>query len=330
MMRSWSVSSTLSSNYHNGGRGDSPPNFKGMKMKKILFLLTLLPVLMYGQTATSTASGVWGLVDRGGKDVWTESGGSMVTNPTLADGDSSQWGVWNAISFAIDINATIDSVAVSFTGTFSTSTAYLGGVALYDGNGEVFLSHVKGRGDSTGSLVYRGDETYWGVPLTQYLLNGGALEVATWVYDPHNDATASDYSMGAPTVTVYYHYPRTRLSSTATVSGSSTTGKPYTGSTVDTLMATGLSEYSATYLNIQSQDSASLTIKYQLSLDATHWGALTTADSLSTASNTGDVKSIHVDTFALGVPFIRFIISQNPSYRLGKSSAYYTTDIVHK
>lgn len=115
-----------------------------------------------------------------------------------------------------------------------------------------------------------------------------------------------------------------------TKGGTSVLNKAYTGTTLDTTQALGLAAWTNNFVNVSSADSASVTIKYQLSVDGVNWGVLTTADSLSTASNTGDVKSVNLSTYAVGSPFIRFIFALNPSFRLGTSSATYSASLMQK
>ena len=289
---------------------------------KTLFLLMLLPVLAFGQTAIRATDWDQSAIDGHGI-AWTDT-----TTPALSVGDSTDWLLMQGYGFALGSDVVIDSVGVSITIATGNDPAKSGGLTLWDGNGAGATGLAKGRGETAGgTLTFSGDATYWGTSLNQSLINSGAFAIGLWVYA---DGEPQDALVELPTVTVYYHTPASRNRYAVTVLGSSLTNRPYTGSTVDTVAILGTSDYSKTYLNLASLDSASLTVKYQLSLDGSNWGVLTTADSLSTASNTGDVKSILLDTYQLGAPFMRLVISQNPSYRLGKTSATYSASVVQK
>ena len=85
----------------------------------------------------------------------------------------------------------------------------------------------------------------------------------------------------------------------------------------DTTQAIGLFNIARHYISIQSKDSASIIIKYQLSVDGVTWGVLNTQDSLSTASNIGDVETLNMTTEVLGARYVRYIFYVQ-GFRLGK------------
>ena len=103
----------------------------------------------------------------------------------------------------------------------------------------------------------------------------------------------------------------------------------YVANQSDTSQIVKCSDYTSTFVTVQSKDSASIHIKYQLSVDGVTWGTLNTQDSLSTASNTGDVKSLNMSTIALGANYIRYVFNQT-AFRVGTSSATYTALIVNR
>ena len=105
--------------------------------------------------------------------------------------------------------------------------------------------------------------------------------------------------------------------------------KAYAAATLDTTNTIDVTKFSSVHVAIQSKDSASIYVNYQTSLDGVTWGVSTVKDSLSTASNAGDVKTIDFTATVGGAPFVRFIISQNV-FRLGYSSATYSAVVTRK
>jgi hypothetical protein len=94
--------------------------------------------------------------------------------------------------------------------------------------------------------------------------------------------------------------------------------RTYTAAKLDTTEAIGCLPWVNTYVNLQTKDSASIHIKYQLSIDGVTWGVLTTIDSLSTASNTGAFKSVSMGATILGANYIRFILNTT-AFNLGEA-----------
>jgi hypothetical protein len=101
----------------------------------------------------------------------------------------------------------------------------------------------------------------------------------------------------------------------------------YVSEQIDTTQAFGPVDFAAVFVNVQSKDSASILIKYQLSSDGVTWGALTTLDSLSTAA--GDFKSVNLTASLLGAYRARLIFTIQ-DYRLGTSTATYTAGLTSK
>lgn len=108
--------------------------------------------------------------------------------------------------------------------------------------------------------------------------------------------------------------------------GAEINSKAYIATTIDTTQSFAPSAYKDIYIAVQSLDSASCVIKYQTSLDNTNWGLITTFDSLSTGSNTGDMKAVNLTTTFVGVPYARVIFGFN-NFRVGTSSATYSAHI---
>ena len=105
-------------------------------------------------------------------------------------------------------------------------------------------------------------------------------------------------------------------------------GKAYTTSTSDTTMAYACSDWKSFFVTVQSRDSASILIKYQISADsgggsAINWSAIATKDSLSTTNNAGDAKSVDVSGQILGAKWVRFIFAGNSGATQGTTTNTY-------
>lgn len=85
------------------------------------------------------------------------------------------------------------------------------------------------------------------------------------------------------------------------------------GTTVDTTYAQDIRRYSSFVVGLQTTDTASITIAYQLSVDGTNWTAATSIDSLRQATATPVTKAYTATTVALGMSYIRFIFTFNKS-----------------
>lgn len=278
-------------------------------------LLIFLPCLAFAQSVETYQGLTSANVSRGGVE-W--SGGTA----SVTEGGSSDWLVTSGFGFSIPVEATIDSLSVSVALDYSGSPADVGAVSLFSVEPIGSLKAENEPWEST--LLLSGDATYWGTDLTPELVN--SLSVGIWGYADH----AEDLILGAVDATVYYTVPAgpSRGGTYAAIGKGALVNRAYNAGTNDTTQA--IQTGKSTFLTLASKDSASLTIKYQLSLDGVNWGALTTTDSLSTANDNGDAKSLNVDNIALGAPFVRFTFSQNPSFRLGKTSATYTARVVQK
>lgn len=97
----------------------------------------------------------------------------------------------------------------------------------------------------------------------------------------------------------------------------------YTASTSDTSISYNTRGWKTFFVTVQSKDSADLLIKYQLSLNDSTWSAIATKDSLTTATDTGDLKTVDLSSAIGGALYVRVIIAQNASYRLGTTTPKY-------
>lgn len=105
--------------------------------------------------------------------------------------------------------------------------------------------------------------------------------------------------------------------------------KAYAAATLDTTQTVDASYFKEAWLTVQSKDSGSILISYQLSLDGVTWGVATLYDSLSTASNAGAARLTNLSTVAAGAPYFRLILDPNV-FNLGFSSATYSARITLK
>lgn len=107
--------------------------------------------------------------------------------------------------------------------------------------------------------------------------------------------------------------------------------RTYTASTVDTTEWLHLANLANVYLTLQSKDSCTLLINYQLSVDRVALGTSTLLDSLSTASNAGNAKTLNFGTTSLGAPYARFIFTGSALARPeGTTSNTYTAKMLLK
>jgi len=103
----------------------------------------------------------------------------------------------------------------------------------------------------------------------------------------------------------------------------------YTASTVDTTEWVNLANFANAYLTLQSKDSCTLLINYQLSVDGVALGVSTLLDSLSTASDAGALKTLNFGTTALGATYGRFIFTGSAqAFPEGTTSATYTAKVL--
>jgi hypothetical protein len=105
----------------------------------------------------------------------------------------------------------------------------------------------------------------------------------------------------------------------------------YTSTTKDTTVAYNVTQFKSVFVTLQSKDSCDLYLKYQLSLDGgATWGVATTKDSLTTATDAGDVKVMDLSAQIGGCTTVRFIIEQNGLYKLGTTTAKYTAVLTRR
>ena len=116
---------------------------------------------------------------------------------------------------------------------------------------------------------------------------------------------------------------------TGPVATSVISGRAYTGSSIDTSIAYPCTDWKSFFVTVQSKDSASCLIKYQISADsgtgytAMNWSAIATKDSLATTSNTGSAKSVDVSGQILGARWVRFIFDFTSGTLQGTDAATY-------
>jgi hypothetical protein len=85
--------------------------------------------------------------------------------------------------------------------------------------------------------------------------------------------------------------------------------RAYTSSTNDTTYAVDIRKYSSVNLTLQTTDSATILIKYRLSLDGTNWTTLTTIDSLVQSADGVAIKNYTASTVALGCSYVQFALA---------------------
>ena len=113
-----------------------------------------------------------------------------------------------------------------------------------------------------------------------------------------------------------------------TVGGAVINGKAYVVGTNDITQTFAPRSWAGLFVNVQSKDSASIHIKYQISNDGVTYGVLTTLDSLSTASDSGDVKTVNLSSI-LGAYSARLVLTVT-GYQCGVSTATYSAVLVQK
>lgn len=114
-----------------------------------------------------------------------------------------------------------------------------------------------------------------------------------------------------------------------TYDGVTVSGLAYTAANLDTLNTIGIVGWNEVWLCVQSLDSASIHIKTRLTLDKSNYGVMATVDSLSTNSNTGDIKMIDLVATAKGSPYVQVILDPT-AYLLGTTSATYSAWLLYK
>ena len=122
-----------------------------------------------------------------------------------------------------------------------------------------------------------------------------------------------------------------QLALTGPTNVSAINGRTYTASTVDTTQWYQVSNFKTLYISLQSKDSCTLLVNYQLSLDGTNVGVSTLIDSLSTAVNAGAVKVMDHTAQILGSTFVRWIFTGSALARPeGTTSNTYTAKYTFK
>ena len=107
--------------------------------------------------------------------------------------------------------------------------------------------------------------------------------------------------------------------------------RTYTASTVDTTAFYQVANFKTLYISLQSKDSCTLLVNYQLSLDGTTLGVSTLIDSLSTAVNAGAVKVMDHTAQILGASFVRWIFTGSALARPeGTTTNTYTAKFTFK
>jgi hypothetical protein len=100
--------------------------------------------------------------------------------------------------------------------------------------------------------------------------------------------------------------------------------RSYTSATCDTTWAYDVSGYSSMSITVQTQDSATILIKYQLANDTSYWFDLTTIDSLK-SGNSGNRIKLDFSKFVAGTKYIRFVFEFSAkAYAMGTSSPTYS------
>ena len=108
------------------------------------------------------------------------------------------------------------------------------------------------------------------------------------------------------------------------MSGSSTQGaemkgKTFTFGSTDTTQPQNISASSVVHLGLQTTDTVSVIIKYQLSMDGQNWTSVVTLDSSRQTSSGTAVKALNLSTATLGMFYIRYL------FQFTKSNVYGST-----
>lgn len=135
------------------------------------------------------------------------------------------------------------------------------------------------------------------------------------------------------TYTNDYKFIKKWTTNGTTLSNSDIRKASFTVNTVDTTEAIQIGDYKTILLNLQSFDSATILIKYQLALDTvsftTGWSTLTTIDSLTQSADGSVIKSKDLTSTVLGAKFVRFVFDfDNVSGYLGSTSPKYSATIL--
>ena len=109
-------------------------------------------------------------------------------------------------------------------------------------------------------------------------------------------------------------------------------GRSYSASRLDTTIAYPCADWKSFYVTVQSKDSASCIIRYQISADSggvstMSWSASAIKDSLSTTNNAGDVKSADVSGQVLGAKWVRFIFDFTSGATQGSTTNTYSATL---
>lgn len=85
--------------------------------------------------------------------------------------------------------------------------------------------------------------------------------------------------------------------------------RTYTTVLADTTEVLNCGDFTSVYVVLQSLDTATILVKYALSVDGKNFPAYQTIDSLQVKASTGTVKSVNFTTTAGGAKFVRFILA---------------------
>lgn len=109
--------------------------------------------------------------------------------------------------------------------------------------------------------------------------------------------------------------------------------RTYTITTIDTTLAMQTVDWKTNVLCLQTLDTATILISYQLSTNGTNWFAKVLQDSLQNKTTTGTVKTTDFSSIVLGSPFIRFIFAfdvKSFSWTNGVGTKTYTAGLMRR
>lgn len=109
----------------------------------------------------------------------------------------------------------------------------------------------------------------------------------------------------------------------STVNDTVIIGRTYTAATVDTSKTIDVRYADDYFVGLIVRDSATILVKYQVSMNNSTWSPVLTKDSISTVSNTGSADVVDFTNEVRGAAYIRFIFTESPYATHGTTSNTY-------
>lgn len=122
-------------------------------------------------------------------------------------------------------------------------------------------------------------------------------------------------------VLVFSQFPVTfkTIMSGSSTQGAKMEGKTFTFGSTDTTQPQNISASSVVHLGLQTTDTVSVIIKYQLSMDGQNWSTVVTLDSSRQTAAGVIRKGLNLSTATLGMFYIRYL------FKFTKSNVYGST-----